>query len=225
MNLQYRTDKRPRRHDLVFVTRKGWRTALEMRGDLGTDPLIAQWVDNRWPLVGRRAMPGDMHGVPLGLPLPPFAGKRRLAFVMQPEDVVSVAAPLSVSAVSRVGPRTWRPTLERLRALAALHSADARVCGSLAWQALTSLSYVTAESDLDVLFQVCRDTDVGRLTAGIASIEAAAPMRVDGELIREDGAAVNWRELRGGAREVLLKTVAGIGLIGPQSFISGSLLS
>jgi len=31
-------------------------------------------------------------------------------------------------------------------------------------------------------------------------------MRIDGELLRDDGAGVNWRELHAGAGEALVKT-------------------
>ena len=44
--------------------------------------------------------------------------------------------------------------------------------------------------------------------------EAAAsirpPMRIDGEVVRADGAGVNWRELWSGTREVLVKSAAGV---------------
>lgn len=217
--------RRPRRHDLVFVSQQAWCALLAMRRDLAADPWIALWSSKGWPLIGRRAMPGDPHGVPLGLPLPPYAGKRRVALVMQPNDILSVAPPLALSCITRVAPRSWRPTLCRLGALAARHSVHAGVCGSLAWQALTELNYVTTESDLDVLLHVGGDTQIDNLTTGMARIAAAAPMRIDGELVREDGAAVNWRELHNGTREVLAKTVAGVLLIAPRSFLSGNLLS
>ena len=45
-------------------------------------------------------------------------------------------------------------------------------------------------------------------------------MRLDGELVRDDGAAVNWRELQAGAREILVKTVGGVALIERQHFFS-----
>ncbi|WP_038762003.1 malonate decarboxylase holo-[acyl-carrier-protein] synthase, partial [Burkholderia pseudomallei] len=48
-------------------------------------------------------------------------------------------------------PPAWRPTLARLRALADAHRVDCRVFGSLAWQTLTGLRYLSDESDLDVL--------------------------------------------------------------------------
>jgi len=225
MNSYCRNSERPRRHDLVFVTPNSWRAVLATRATLAANPLIAPWVENGWPLIGRRAMPADRHAVPLGLPLPPFAGKRRLSVVVEPEDIVSIASPPALSTVWQAAPRSWQWTLDRLAALATLHGIDVRVCGSLAWRALTGLDYLTGRSDLDVLLYLNRNTNVHRLTAAVASIEAIAPMRIDGELIRGDGAAVSWREFHRGARELLVKTVSGVTLIEPTLFLSGHLRS
>ncbi len=72
-------NRRPRRHDLIFVSPVAWRSLLKTRDDLAGEPLVIEWVDRGWPLVARRTLPGEADGLPLGLPLPPFAGKRRLA--------------------------------------------------------------------------------------------------------------------------------------------------
>ena len=193
--------------------------------DLAAEPLVALWADKGWPLVGRRAMPGEAQGVPLGLPLPPLAGKRRLSLLMQAEDIVSTSPPPALKSARGAAPPAWRPTLDALGELASRHSVEARLFGSLAWRALTGLDYVTDRSDLDLLLHVHRDTDIHRLTAELAGLEAAAPMRLDGELVRDDGAAVNWREFHAGAREVLVKTVGGVALLDRSLFLSGEVLS
>lgn len=215
-----RPDDRPmRRHDLIHVSPRGWRSLVAARDDLAADPLVARWGDRGWPLIGRRALPGEAHGVALGLPLPPFAGKRRLSFLVPSGDVASSAPPLALRSARSAAPPAWGPTLGRLDDLAARHSVEVRVFGSLAWQALTGLNYLTERSDLDVLFHVRRDTDLSRFIADLAAIEADAPMRLDGEVVREDGAAVNWREFHSGAREVLVKTIEGVALLGASLFL------
>ncbi|MGY3621075.1 malonate decarboxylase holo-[acyl-carrier-protein] synthase [Bradyrhizobium sp. USDA 10063] len=214
-----------RRHDLIFVRPESWCEALAARSDLAADPLVAPWVENGWPLIGRRATPCERHGVAVGLPLPPFAGKRRLSFLMQAEDVHSIAPPPSLGEAGRMAPRAWRPTLERLDELASLHSVEARVFGSLAWCVLTGLDYLTDRSDLDLLLRIGRDTDVACLVAGLAEIEALAPMRLDGEVVRDDGAAVNWRELHAGADQVLVKTIGGVALLDTSLFLAGEIRS
>jgi phosphoribosyl-dephospho-CoA transferase len=74
-----RNDLKLRRHDLVYVSSSAWRSLLKTRDDLAGEPLVVRWVDRGWPLIARRALPGEAAGLPLGLPLPPFAGKRRIS--------------------------------------------------------------------------------------------------------------------------------------------------
>lgn len=218
-------DRPPGRHDLVFVSPAGWRAMLDARGDLEADRLLAYWPKMRWPTIRRRALPCETSGLALGLPLPPSAGKKRISFLIDINHVASVARPPLLRQVRAYAPRSWWPTLDRLDALARRHAVDARVFGSLAWQSLTGLDYVTASSDLDVLFEFRGETDINRLVADIAAIEADAPMRIDGELMGADGAAVNWREFHGGASELLVKSIDSVGLLDRHQFISGAMAS
>jgi phosphoribosyl-dephospho-CoA transferase len=67
------------------------------------------------------------------------------------------------------------------------------VFGGLLWQALTGLPYLSATSDLDLLWP----GPVGpAFLDGLADLAAQAPMRLDGEICLADGFAVNWRELQ-----------------------------
>ncbi|PBB24375.1 malonate decarboxylase holo-[acyl-carrier-protein] synthase [Mesorhizobium sp. WSM4307] len=217
-------DLKVRRHDLVFVSPVAWRSLMHRRDDLAQEPLLPGWVDRGWPLVARRAMPAEEEGVALGLPLPPFAGKRRVSVLMQPEDIVSTAPPLELGAALGAAPEPWRQTLTNVASLAFRQGMEARIFGSLSWQMLTELDYLTADSDLDLLLPFSGQCNLAQLTADIALVEAAAPMRLDGELVRGDGAAVNWRELHTGAREVLVKTIRGVVLLDANHFINGGRL-
>jgi phosphoribosyl-dephospho-CoA transferase len=218
-------DRRLRRHDLIFVSPAAWRSLLQTRDDLSGEPLIVDWADRGWPLVARRATPCERDGVALGLPLPPFAGKRRISLLMRPGDIVAKAAPLELRAAMSVAPEPWRRTLEEMASLASRRGAEARIFGSLAWRALTGLDYLSAGSDLDFLLPLPGESDLASLTTELAAIEAAAPMRLDGELVREDGASANWRELHTGEREVLVKTTDGVALLDTKHFLSGGVLS
>ena len=213
-------NQRVRRHDLIFVSPVAWHSLLKTRDDLFEGPLVADWAGRGWPLVARRAMPGDTVGVALGLPLPPFAGKRRLSFLMQPDDIVSTAPPLELSATINVAPESWRHTLDQVADLASRYGVEARVFGSLAWQTLTGLTYLTASSDLDLLLPIRRSSDLAQLTTDLAAIEAAAPMRLDGELVRDDGVGVNWREIHACAREVLVKSTGDVALLDTNLFLT-----
>ncbi|UWU78787.1 malonate decarboxylase holo-[acyl-carrier-protein] synthase [Bradyrhizobium huanghuaihaiense] len=218
-------ERPPGRHDLVFVSPAGWRTMLDARGDLATDALVARWPKMRWPTIRRRALPGETKGLALGLPLPPSAGKKRISLLVDNDHVTSVERPPLLRQARAYAPRNWWPTLDRLDALARRDAVDARAFGSLAWQSLTGLDYVTTRSDLDVLFEFRTETDIDRLVADVAAIEADVPMRLDGELMGADGAAVNWREFHGGASELLVKSIDSVGLLGRHQFISGAMAS
>ncbi|OPY98771.1 phosphoribosyl-dephospho-CoA transferase [Bradyrhizobium sacchari] len=219
------TERPPGRHDLVFVSPDGWRTLLDARDDLATDALVARWPKMRWPTIRRRALPCDAGGLALGLPLPPSAGKKRISLLVDNDHVASVARPPLLRQARAYAPRNWWPTLDRLDALALRHAVDARVFGSLAWQSLTGLDYVTGRSDLDVLFEFRTETDIDRFVADVAMIETDAPMRLDGELMGAGGAAVNWREFHGGASELLVKNIDSVGLLGRHQFVSGAVAS
>jgi phosphoribosyl-dephospho-CoA transferase len=218
-----RASESPRRHDLVFVSPTAWRSFLETRGELAEDPLVDGWIKRGWPLIARCLTADEGHGVPLGLPLPPSAGKRRIGLLMDPAGITSVARPPLLSAAFRVAPAAWIPTLRRLDHVATRLGVEARVFGSLAWCLLTGLNYLTARSDLDFILSLPHPRDFAELMTELGSIDSAAPMRLDGEIVRDDGAGVHWRELHSGAREVLAKTVGGPILLNSAEFTGGSI--
>ena len=220
-----RGSENPRRHDLVFVSPTAWRSFLETRDELADDALVDGWISRGWPLIARRSTADEGHGVPLGLPLPPSAGKRRIGLLLDPAGIRSIARPPLLSAASRVAPAAWIPTLCRLDHVATRLGVEARVFGSLAWCLLTGLNYLTARSDLDFILSLPRPSDFAELMTELGSIDSAAPMRLDGEIVRGDGAGVHWRELHSGAREVLAKTVGRPTLLNSAEFIGGSVQS
>jgi len=217
-----RSSENPRRHDLVFVSPTAWRSFLETRDELADDPLVAGWINRGWPLIARRLAADEGQGVPLGLPLPPSAGKRRIGLLMDPAGIASIARPPLLSAAFRVAPVAWIPTLRTLNYVATRYAVEARVFGSLAWCLLTGLNYLSESSDLDFILSLPRPRDFPELMTELDSIDSAAPMRLDGEIVRDDGAGVHWRELHSGAREVLAKTVRRPTLLNSAEFIGGS---
>lgn len=218
-----RASENPRRHDLVFVTPAAWRSFLETRDDLADDALVAGWVDRGWPLIARRSAPEEGHGVPLGLPLPPSAGKRRIGLLMDPAGVRSTARPPLLSDAFRVAPAAWIPTLRTLNHVATRLGVEVRVFGSLAWCLLTGLNYLSASSDLDFILSLPHPRDFSELMNELDSIDSDAPMRLDGEIVRDDGAGVHWRELHSGARDVLAKTAGTPRLLNAAEFLGGSI--
>ena len=208
-----------RRHDLLHVAPDVWASALAHWPPLADLPLVGTWVDRGWPVIVRRRAEGEERGlVPVGVPLPPAAGKRRVALLLPPEGVLQRSSPPLLRAAARVADPGWRSTIVWLLALGARTGVEPAVFGSLLWQHLTGLGYLSPHSDLDVLSPVPAGFDVLSLVFSIAQVQRDAPLRIDGEVVFADGCAVNWRELWNAHRTadrpmVLAKTTEGVRLL------------
>ncbi|MGE8209296.1 MAG: malonate decarboxylase holo-[acyl-carrier-protein] synthase [Stenotrophomonas rhizophila] len=194
------------RNALVRVHPAAWKALIQSRGDLTGDVLIEQWASRHWPLVVRRSMPGEVGGIPVGLPLPPSAGKRRIALQLKTEDIESIAAMPRLIEVMTAAPDAWSSTLLALLKIEDRFHIQTHLVGSLAWQCLTGLHYLTESSDIDLTWSLPRRSCLATLRSELGNVDKDAPMRVDGELVRADGAGVNWRELDDDTAEVLVKT-------------------
>jgi phosphoribosyl-dephospho-CoA transferase len=206
-----------RRHDLLHVAPDVWASVL--RTPLADLPLLAKWADRGWPaIVRRRGEADNRHLVPVGVPLPPAAGKRRVALLIPPEGVLQRSRPPLLHASASAADPHWRSTIEALVAVGARSGIEPAAFGSLLWQHLTGLAYLTPHSDLDVLWPIPANFDVHSLVCNIAQVQRDAPLRIDGEIIFPDGSAVNWRELWNARQAadgatVLAKTVESVRLL------------
>lgn len=202
-----------RRHDLVRVDPAAWAAWRGTRPDLSGIPHLDRWAETGRPLIVRRRVPGEGgEAVPLGLPLPPADGKRRIGLALPITALTRVSAPGLAEAADHA-PAGWHPTIAALVALGRDHDLDPRPFGSLLWQAVTGLAYLSATSDLDLLWPCPTPVPAG-LLAGLDAVAQTAPMRLDGEILLADGAGLHWRELRdapeGGS--VLAKSLDGVTL-------------
>jgi phosphoribosyl-dephospho-CoA transferase len=208
-----------RRHDLVHVTRDVWASALAHCPSSADLPLVRSWADRGWPVIVRRRAEGeDPDLVPVGVPLPPTAGKRRVALLLPPDDVLQRSPPPLLRAVANVASLGWQSTIVSLLDLGERIGVDPSAFGSLLWQHQTGLTYLSPQSDLDILWPVPEDFDVLSLVYSVAEIQRDAPLRIDGEVVFPDGSAVNWRELwnehrTGGRAGVLAKSMESVRLL------------
>ncbi|MDB5919864.1 MAG: mdcG [Massilia sp.] len=182
------------RHDLIWLTPKGWNAALA-HALPGQHAAIEQWRRADWPAVVRRADAGLPPGtVSLGMPLPPTPDgvKGRVAFNAANGDVARGSAPLALADAARAAPQRWRPALDQL-----ILGMPLRAYGSLAMQAITGQAYLTAASDIDLLFY---PADAQALRDGLTLLEQhAAVLPLDGEIVFPSGDAVAWKEWNGAA--------------------------
>ena len=215
-----------RRHDLLHAAPDVWASVLAVCPPLADLPLLGEWADRGWPVIVRRRGEADnRHLVPVGVPLPPAAGKRRVALLIPPEGVLQRSRPPLLDATASAADPNWRSTIDALVALGARSGVEPAAFGSLLWQHLTGLAYLTPHSDLDVLWPIPANFDVHSLICGIAQVQRDAPLRIDGEIIFPDGSAVNWRELWGAHQAadgatVLAKTMESVQLLDVASLAS-----
>jgi len=195
---------------MVQVDPATWARALTTSQQGPEATVVTEWAMRGWPLIGRRAACEDVEGlVPLGLPLPPSLGRHRLMFSLPPEAIRERHRPPLLAACGVIAPTAWRTTVEELLKV----DAGARCFGSLAWQWLTGLPYLTATSDLDLLWAVKTAGEADALVKRIVPIADRAPMRLDGELLLPSGQAVQWREWASDAPEVMSKSLDGIAMV------------
>ncbi|MCK1309459.1 malonate decarboxylase holo-[acyl-carrier-protein] synthase [Bradyrhizobium sp. 45] len=206
------------RHSMVKVTAAGWTAVMKRYPELASEPIVAGWAHVGRPLVVRRPACSDTAGlVPLGLPLPPSHGKRRIAVSLAAADIVAFAQPPLLADAVAAAPPAWRETIEKLVQLLP----ETRAYGSLAWQHLTGLPYLSEGSDLDLLWPLSSADKTGILLSDIARIAKQSPMRLDGEITGPAG-GVQWRELTGtDADEVLVKSPAGVTTTTRAAFLTG----
>ncbi|MEG3175428.1 malonate decarboxylase holo-[acyl-carrier-protein] synthase [Sphingomonas sp. RB3P16] len=193
------------RHRLVYLDAAHWPDILAAHLVWDKVPEIVDWIAAGRPLIARRPLCDDGAGlVPLGLPLPPSLGKQRLAFAVPPAAILSDGPPPLLVDAAAHAPAEWQSAIAEIVAL----DHATRCFGSLAWAYLTGLSYLSATSDLDLLWEVADARAAARL-APIAQIDAAAPMRLDGEFVTPAGLAIQWREWGAGGPELLVKAMDG----------------
>ena len=82
-------------------------------------------------IVRRRVDTEDPGLVPIGLPLPPALGKRRLAFLLPPDGVLERSSPPLLRVAARVADPDWQSTIASLLALGARTGVEPSAFGSL----------------------------------------------------------------------------------------------
>jgi phosphoribosyl-dephospho-CoA transferase len=200
------------RHDLVWLSAKGWDSLLRQASDPEALECLEHWFDQRLPLVVGRQEP---RGADLSLGLAaPVRWQRRKLSLNAPCDCViyhgRFPRALDVRTLLPVRLREgWIELCSRLSGLAT----DPRVHGSYGWQRTTSLEYVTRQSDIDLHLSVSDAAIADRVARCLEEFCWDGP-RIDGELRLPGGGAVAWREWlrwrRGNTAEVLVKRLHSV---------------
>jgi phosphoribosyl-dephospho-CoA transferase len=158
---------------------------------------VAAWLEADRPLVVARQPVTDKDftdTIAVGLALPPAQGKHRIALVVAANDIVRYTPPLRLADAIAHAPAAWQPALAELDAAAIHIDLELRVFGSLAWQALSGLQYLTPQSDIDLLWHPLSNTQLQQGIELLARWEQDRGLRADGEVLFGGSSAVSWRE-------------------------------
>ena len=206
-----------RRHQLARLSEAGWTTILALPWDQQARECLVHWARHRLPLVvTRQPLDGAARGsIALGLPAPARWDRRRLALQVSRGEVLRVGDFPRLAAVqSLLSPLAQTPMHKLIGELDACR-ATSRVFGSYGWQAISGLDHVRPGSDLDLSVTVDGAAHADAVTHVLQSFDAPR-LRLDGELLFNDGAAVAWREWidwrAGRARAVMVKRLHGVAL-------------
>jgi phosphoribosyl-dephospho-CoA transferase len=206
-----------RRHQLARLSEAGWATVLARPWDAVARDCLDHWATHRLPLVVTR-QPVDAAAagwIALGLSSPKRWDRRRLALQVPRTAVHFFDEFPRLADVRWVLPQSARaPVRELVAGLDAQH-ATTRVFGSYGWQAISGLDHASPDSDLDLAIGVDGPTHADAAARVLQSF-GAARLRLDGEFVFLDGAAVAWREWiewrAGRARALLVKRLEGASL-------------
>jgi phosphoribosyl-dephospho-CoA transferase len=213
-----------RRHDHLWVSPDAVLSTARKSEPPDEDVRDAarRWRSAGWPfVVPRQTSAGWPDLVLVGMPLPPSLGKRRIGLEVSARSIVRSRAPPRLDHLIARLPAARQPALRRLSDALSAIGVELGVYGSFAWEALTGMSYVTSESDIDLLFRPADIAQLDRATALLSAWERES-WRVDGEVLFSDDldgeVGVSWREWvtterkSAGAKSVLAKSLLAVRL-------------
>ncbi len=209
------------RHDLLWILPERIERVVAQCADDQMRQHLATWLIAERPLVvARQSSDTNLRradSIDAGLALPPLQGKRRISLTVATADIARRALPLLLADVVADAPERWRAALVELDATAQRIGIEFRVFGSLAWQALSGLPYLTSHSDIDLLWHARSSAQLQQGIALLADWEQSSGLRADGEVVFDNVDAVSWREwattrLHSG-RQVLVKRLRSAELV------------
>lgn len=209
------------RHQLVWLDASGWQEVLAAASPAHR-PALQQWQQRQAPLVVRRHEPdAPADQICLGLPLPPDAisgNKLRIGLKVQRTHIARIKPALPLHLALAVQ-QPWHDAL--IEFAGAARPFALQVYGSLAMQVLTGLPYLSANSDIDLLFH---PRSASQLEQGLALLaEYAQRLPLDGEIVFPEDQAVAWKEwrlARSTQAKVLVKSGASVRLCDTASLLA-----
>ncbi len=206
------------RHDLVWLKLDAVKHA-EYAGPTAMEPmralsLLHRWVLGNYPLIVARQNDLPQGCLRVGLAEPAAWGKRRLAFLVNTDEIERrQPGPLLGDIIHRL-PQAWQAGAAELAISVKELGVPAHVYGSTAIEVLTGLPCITANSDLDVLLKPAGWAAAKALCVCLNQLRLKHPeFKVDGEVLNPAGDAVHWLELSQKRVQLLVKSNQEVRLV------------
>ena len=192
------------RHDRVYLSPDAPASALKAE-DAQTRESCFKWARSGLPFVARRAENALNGGVALAVRFP-GTSKPGVALAAGAAAVAQRLPPLPLREAVEAAPVAHRQLLRDLDAKASGNGVILRVYGSLFWQATAGAAYMTAQSDIDLVFSPDTAAQLDAMLAILVEAARYSPVRLDGEVMFPGRRGASWRELAAGRGQTLVKT-------------------
>jgi phosphoribosyl-dephospho-CoA transferase len=197
-----------RRHDLV------WLAPLAIRvPERDEESLVSDWILKERPFVVRRKDDPAEERISLGFQQPIAQDKQKIFLSVTQDKITRKIHPLQLSEILNMLPPSVLDRIEEVLFWANRIDLQPRVYGSFSWQALTGETYVTENSDLDLLWYVRHPDQMDDLLNYLNLTQKKLSLKIDGEIIFPNHQAIAWRELQMKTQDVLVKSSGGVELI------------
>lgn len=224
------SNSNPGRHTLVWIRPKCRASVTAQVTDDAMHAHVAAWLAADRPFVVARQPCGGVLSdtiapdtIAVGLALPPAQDKRRIALSVTAHDIARYTPALRLADAVAHAPAAWQPALAELDFEATKIDLELRVFGSLAWQALSGMQYMTPQSDIDLLWHPLSHAQLQQGIELLAHWEQSSGLRADGEVLFGINSAVSWREwatLKSGSdQRVLVKRASSAELVAAHELL------
>jgi malonate decarboxylase holo-[acyl-carrier-protein] synthase len=191
------------------------RSSLSGSEILSAQEALLAWTDMGRPLIVTR-QPKDVppNCCRLALCAPQSAAPRSIAVEVAVELIERVAPPTLLRDAIDAAPAIWQDLLRSIERAHTDVGLEARIFGSLGWQALTGLNYLHDQSDLDLVIDFSLEEWLASITPNGSLSDMfsrwllrldAAPFSLDCEVRLARDAAFSLAELRDSSRYVLAR--------------------
>ena len=155
---------------------------------------MKQWIAEGRAFVCPRQAP-DVNTMQLGLAFLDAGVKHRAFIQARYQDLMHEDQPHKLEDCLDLFSERETDVLRKLVAKLKSAGIGLFVFGSVAWEKISTVSYRTKDSDLDILCDVTTMNDLRLVMEAFSEADYQLPFSIDGEVRFPEGRCVNWLEL------------------------------